>query len=241
VVSVVLLGADAEGEGLTFGGRRPERAAGPVPDGQEGAEVAVVVARVVAVVDLVLGGADDEVLGAATEGEPDVGVAEVGAQGGEGEGEGVDAEDLELAELVGEEVVADPCDQADGQRGAQHVQGRLHGVDAVEGERGQHLRGVVDLVQLPERAEAVHGAVQQVARQVVDDEECRGVASHDGPGGGVAGGRVAEGAGEGAGDLGDGRERGQHEGREQDGARHGVAEEELEVEGRRAAEEDAAE
>src|SRR5690606_4720121 len=102
-IVVQVLRLEPEAHRLARGRRDVERAPDPVPDGEPRAVVALVVLGARAVVDLVLRGADEEVLEPAAVAQPDVRVPEVRADGVEDEAGGVHAEQLVLHGALAEE------------------------------------------------------------------------------------------------------------------------------------------
>src|SRR5690606_2852226 len=79
-----------------------EGAEQPVPDGELGAEIAVPVMGVGAVMDLVHGRADEDPRQHRPEAEPDMGMAQMGPADVEQHAADIDAEDGDGAELLGE-------------------------------------------------------------------------------------------------------------------------------------------
>ena len=71
------------------------------------------------------------------------------------------------------DVKEDPCDKPDG--GRVHAAGDdlFDRVLAIGGERHQHGRGVMDLVELPQDAALVHGVVGEEERKVAAGEQAQ--------------------------------------------------------------------
>ena len=178
-VVAVVAARESEARGGCLG--QLERARHAVPYGQPGPEVVALLDPVSAVVDLVLGRAEQPPLEARGEAQPDVAVAQVPEDHVEQQPRGRHAHQRPVRGRAAEEIEEAGGDQAGDQHAAELVEQRLQRVDAVEGQRREHLGAVVHLVQGPERRHPVHQRVEQEARGVPGQEQAEAVGDHDHP------------------------------------------------------------
>ena len=148
-----------------------ERPEGPVPDGQRGAEILVVMLNRDGVVNLVLGGGDKEPLQPGPVADLNVGMTEVRPGDVKDEDEHVHAHHRVKVHRPAEQENENRHGHALRDGASQAVKNALQRVHAIDRHGRQRGRGMMHLVDGPEDRPEVHPAVHQVFREVVGDKQ----------------------------------------------------------------------
>ena len=173
--------ADAENDRFARLAGNCERAERPVPNGKRKAEVLVEMSGVDGVMKLVMGGTLQDPAGDSGERDPHVGVPQVTIGQEKRHRDDVAVEQREGLDARAEDIGHDAECGARAETDQIDHDDDLDRMLAQFGEGGQHLRGMVHLVELPHRGDLVEEIVAEPIGEFISQQLERGRHGHDHP------------------------------------------------------------